>query len=111
VFEGALVNASSLGLVSLFGSIISHVRSSHNTTTLCLHHDHHLSSMASPTLQKIYSEQVHSNGGGGSGGERRVEKRAASNREPSDMALDVNQQLISRNQRARVTRYLQRVGC
>jgi hypothetical protein len=44
VFEGALISASSLGLASFFGSIISHVRSSHNTTTLCSYHDHHLSS-------------------------------------------------------------------
>jgi hypothetical protein len=43
VFEGALVSASSLGLVSFFGSIISHVRSYYNTTTLCSHHDHYLS--------------------------------------------------------------------
>jgi hypothetical protein len=64
----------------------------------------------SPTLKKIYSEQVHSGGGGGSGCERRVEKRAASKRELSDIALDVKQQLISRKERARVTRYLQRVG-
>jgi hypothetical protein len=37
VFEGALVSASSLGLASFFGSIISHVRSYHNTTTSCSH--------------------------------------------------------------------------
>jgi hypothetical protein len=38
MFEGALVSASSLGLASLFGSIISYVRSYHNTTTLCSHY-------------------------------------------------------------------------
>jgi hypothetical protein len=42
LFEGALVSASSLGLASFFGSIISHFRSYHNTTTSCSHH--HLSS-------------------------------------------------------------------
>jgi hypothetical protein len=42
LFEGALVSASSLGLVSFFGSIISHFRSYHNTTTSCS--QHHLSS-------------------------------------------------------------------
>jgi hypothetical protein len=44
VFEGALISASSLGLAFFFGSIISHVCSYHNTTILCSHHDHHLSS-------------------------------------------------------------------
>jgi hypothetical protein len=44
VFKGALVSASSLELVSFFGSIISHVRSYYNTTILCSHYDHHLSS-------------------------------------------------------------------
>jgi hypothetical protein len=48
VFEGARVSASSLGLASFFGSIISHFRSYHNTTTLCSHH--HLSSHLSSYL-------------------------------------------------------------
>jgi hypothetical protein len=44
VFEGVLVSASSLELVSFFGLIISHVRSYYNTTILCSHYDHYLSS-------------------------------------------------------------------
>jgi hypothetical protein len=34
VFERALISASSLGLASFFGSIISHFRSYYNTITL-----------------------------------------------------------------------------
>jgi hypothetical protein len=55
---------------------------------------------------RIEGEQVHSGGG-----ERGVEKRGAGKRELSDVALDVRRQLISRKQRARVTRCLQRVVC
>jgi hypothetical protein len=43
VFEGALVSASSLGLASFFGSIISHFRSYQIQQHQCSHH--HLSSL------------------------------------------------------------------
>jgi hypothetical protein len=42
MFEGALISASSLGLVSFFSSIISYVCSYYNTTILCSHYDYYL---------------------------------------------------------------------